>query len=445
MHHVIIGPGPAGVIAAETLRKTDPDSQITLIGDEPEPPYSRMALPYYLTNQISERGTYLRKDDGHFANRRIDVVQDQVTEVNPSVKHLRLAKGGERSYDKLLVATGSRPAVPPVPGMDLPGVYPCWTMEHCRQIAQRATPGAKVVLIGAGFIGSIILQALAERGVDLTVVEMGNRMVPRMMNDTAGGLIKHWCESKGVKVHTSKTVDGIHAVGGSQSLGATVKQWIGGDSSGAASGSHPLSVHLSGGEVLPADLVIPATGVRANIEFLQSAQLKTDAGIIVDHHLQSSHSDIYAAGDVAQGKDFSTGEYSVQAVQPTAADHGRIAAMNMAGRETKHPGSVNMNVLDTMGLIASSFGLWMGSDGGESAELCNNARYQYLNLQFEEDVLVGASSLGLTEHVGVVRGLIQTKTKLGKWKDRLKADPTRLMEAYIGSTQAVGHNAQVAL
>ena len=443
MDHVIIGSGPAGVIAAETLRKTDPDSRITLIGDEPEPPYSRMALPYYLTNQIGEKGTYLRKDPAHYSNLRIEVVQDRGTEVDPSVKHVRLEKGGERSYDKLLIATGSRPALPPVPGIDLPGVYPCWTMEDCRQIAQRATPGTKVVLIGAGFIGSIILQALAERGVDLTVVEMGNRMVPRMMNDTAGGLIKRWCESKGVKVLTSKTVDGIQTSGESSSPAAAVKQWFGhGDPSTKV---HPLSVHLSGGEVLPADLVIPATGVRANIEFLKSAVLKTDAGILVDHHLQSSHNDIYAAGDVAQGKDFSTGTYSVQAVQPTAADHGRIAAMNMAGRQTKHAGSVNMNVLDTMGLIACSFGLWMGSEGGESAELCNHARYQYLNLQFEEDVLVGASSLGLTEHVGVLRGLIQARTKLGKWKAKLKANPTLLMEAYIGSTQAVGHNARVEL
>ena len=122
-------------------------------------------------------------------------------------------------------------------------------------------------------------------------------------------------------------------------------------------------------------------------------------------------------------------------MQPTAADHGRIAAMNMAGHETKHAGSVNMNVLDTMGLIASSFGLCMGSDGGESAELRNDARYQYLNLQFEEDVLVGASSLGLTEHVGVIRGLIQTGVRLGHWKDRLMKDPTRVMEAYLARTQ----------
>jgi NAD(P)H-nitrite reductase large subunit len=117
--------------------------------------------------------------------------------------------------------------------------------------------------------------------------------------------------------------------------------------------------------------------------------------------------------------------------------------MNMAGRDTRHQGSVNMNVLDTMGLVSTSYGLWMGVDGGESVELTDTDRYRYLCLQFEDDVLVGAQSLGLTQHVGVLRGLIQTRLKLGKWKDHLLKDPTRIMEAYLASTQAIGLNAGV--
>ena len=131
-------------------------------------------------------------------------------------------------------------------------------------------------------------------------------------------------------------------------------------------------------------------------------------------------------------------------IQPTAVDHGQLAARNMVGRERAlHRGCVNMNVLDTLGLISSSFGLWMGQDGGDAAELLNPARHRYLNLQFADDVLVGATSIGLTEHVGVLRGLIQSKTRLGVWKQRLVSDPTRLMEAYLASTQAIGFNAAV--
>jgi NADPH-dependent 2,4-dienoyl-CoA reductase/sulfur reductase-like enzyme len=420
MQHVIIGAGPAGVIAAESLHKLDPDAKVVMVGDEPEPPYSRMAIPYLLIDRIDERGTYLRKGEGHFASHNTEVRHGRVAAVDTAASKVKLEDGGEIAYDRLLIATGSSPVSPPIPGIDLANVHRCWTLEDGRQIATLAKPGAKVVLMGAGFIGCIILEALAARGVDLTVVEMENRMVPRMMNDTAGGLIKGWCESKGVQVFTSTKVESI-----------------------ASASSVPLRVTLDNGQSLDADLVISATGVSPNIGFLDGSGIKTDFGVLVDEHLQTNVAGVYAAGDVAQGKDFSTGEYSVQAIQPTAADHGRIAATNMAGRKARHQGSLNLNVLDTMGLISSSFGLWMGVDGGESAELHDPERFQYLNLQFDGDVLVGASSLGLTEHVGVLRGLIQSKTRLGRWKDRLKSNPNRIMEAYLASTQAVGYNAHV--
>lgn len=419
MQHVIIGAGPAGVIAAETLRKVDPDSTVTIIGDEPEPPYSRMALPYYLIENIDEEGTYLRKQDGYFRDKGIEIIQDRVTGVDTKAKRLSLEKSKDVTYDKLLLACGSHPISPPIPGVDLPAVYPCWTLEHGRGIAEKAKKGSDVVLMGAGFIGCIILEALAERGVNLTVIEMGDRMVPRMMNQTAGNLIKQWCIEKGVNVLTSTKVEAIEEDGGK------------------------LRVSLDNGDTIKADIVISATGVKSNIQFLEGSGIEIDEGVLVNNHMQTNVPDVYAAGDVCQGKDFSTGEYSVQAIQPTAADHGRIAAMNMAGRNTVHQGSVNMNVLDTMGLISSSYGLWMGVDGGDSVELSDPERYRYISLQFRDDVLVGAQSLGLTEHVGVLRGLIQTELKLGKWKDHLKKDPTRIMEAYLGATQAIGHNAGI--
>jgi len=419
MKHVIIGAGPAGVIAAEHLRKVQPDSTVTIINDEPEPPYSRMAIPYYLIGKINEAGTYLRKSGSHFADAGIEIIQDRVSSIDAKSKKLAFEEGKSVDYDKLLIATGSHPIRPPIPGMDLPGVHSCWTLEDGRNIAARATKGSNVVLMGAGFIGCIILEALASRGVNLTVVEMDDRMVPRMMDQNSGNLIKKWCQEKGVAVHTSTRVESIAEAG------------------------KTLKVALDNGEVIDADIVISATGVKSNIQFLEGSGIKTEFGVLVNNRLQSNNADIFAAGDVCQGKDFSTGEYSVQAIQPTAADHGRIAAMNMMGRETIHQGSINLNVLDTLGLISSSYGLWMGVDGGDSAELYDADRYRYISLQFEDDVLVGAQSLGLTQHVGVLRGLIQSRTKLGKWKDHLIKDPTRIMEAYLGCTQAIGHNAGV--
>jgi NAD(P)H-nitrite reductase large subunit len=422
MRHLIIGAGPAGVIAAEQLRKLDPQAGVTLIGEEAEPPYSRMAIPYLLMDRIGEPGTWLRKTPDHFDKLCIEVLRDRVMQVDTGSKDVTLSGGGQLSYDKLLIATGASPAAPRIPGIDLEGVSPCWTLADARRIMERAHKGSSVVLIGAGFIGCIILEALVERGVKLTVVEQEDRMVPRMLNDTAGGMLRRWCESRGVTVRVSSQVEAIEA----------------------AKGAQPLRVLLKGGEPLPADLVIQATGVRSNTAFLEGSGIDTDRGILVNEFLAASAPDVYAAGDVAQGRDFSTGEYMVQAIQPTAVEHGRIAALHMArGQRHAHSGTLNMNVLDTLGLVSTSFAQWMGVKGGEAAELKDPDKFRYINLQFEDDVMVGATALGLTDHIGVLRGLIQGRTALGPWKKKLQADPTRLMEAYLSSTRPVGHNAYV--
>lgn len=418
MRHVVIGTGPAGVVAAEHLRQYDPAASITIVGAEPEPPYSRMAIPYYLVRQIGEAGTHLRKQAGYYEQRDIEVRQGRVTGIDTGSDSIRLDDGGSIGYDRLLIATGASPLTPPIPGTDLPGVHNCWNLADARAIIEYCQPDKRIVLIGAGFIGCIVLEALAASGAEVHVVEMENRMVPRMMNETAGGLIRQWCETKGISVHTSTRVESIDKSGGR------------------------LSVSLGSGERIDADLVITATGVASNVDFVGDSGIEVDEGVKVNEYLQTSSEKVYAAGDCAQGRDFSTGGYSVQAIQPTAVEHGQIAARNMVrGHHRRHMGTVNMNVLATMGLISSSFGLWMGADDGDDAELLDRDRFRYLNLQFQDDVLVGASSLGLTEHVGVLRGLIQSKTPLRKWKDKLKRDPTRLMEAYLANTHAIGYNA----
>ena len=413
MDYIVVGAGPAGVVAAESLRKYDPNGNISIIGDEPEPPYSRMAIPYYLIKRIDEAGTYLRKDANHYNELGIEVVQDQVSGVDTDNHSISLGSGGSRSYDRLVIATGASAITPPIAGVDLPGVYNCWTLEDARNIIKLMEPGNSVILIGAGFIGSIILEALAASGVKLTVVETENRMVPRMMTDTAGGMIKEWCESKGVTVLTSTRVQSIEK----------------GD---------PLTVNVENGSSIPADMVITATGVTSNTDFLDGSGIDVENGVVVDEFMQTNVAHVYAAGDCAQGKDFSTGSFNVQAIQPTAVEHGRLVASNIVqGHGENHPGQVNMNVLDTLGLISSSFGLWMGVDGGDGVERVDKDRFRYINLQFNEDRLVGASALGVTDHIGVVRGLIQSKIKLKDWKQKLLDDPTRLMEAYLANTQAL--------
>jgi len=413
MKHVILGAGPAGVIAAETIRKHAPNDEIVLLGDEPEAPYSRMAIPYLLMGNIGEAGTHLRHAGDHYQTLGITLQRGRAVKLDTAARRVQLDDGRWLAYDRLLVATGSSPATPPIPGIAGPGVHACWTLADARAIQSLARPGARVLQMGAGFIGCIIMEALAARGVKLSVVEMGDRMVPRMMGPVAGGMIKDWCVAKGVAVHTGARVDAIER-----------------------DATQVMKVKLSTGAVLEADLVISATGVKPNIGFLEDSGVRCLVGVLTDEHLQTSVPGVYAAGDCAEAWDKVSGKAIVSAIQPNAAEQARVAALNMVGQATELRGVTQINVLDTLGLISASFGAWDGVPGGEHVEMTDRAAGRHLSLQFGGDRLVGCNSIGWTEHVGVMRGLVEGQVPLGEWKEKLLQDPTLLMQAYLASAQA---------
>jgi len=378
-----------------------------------------MAIPYLLIGNVGENGTHLRHGAGHFEKQRIVVKRGiRATAVDTAAHTVTLDDGSSVRFDRLLIATGSSPASPPIPGIHSAGVHACWTLQDARAIAQRATQGARVLQMGAGFIGCIIMEALAARGVELTVVEMGDRMVPRMMGPTAGGMIKAWCESKGVRVFTGTRVDAIEP-------------------------HRPLRVKLSNGQQLECDLLISATGVKPNIGFLEKTGITCLLGVLTDEHLQTSVPGIYAAGDCAEAFDKVSGKTIVSAIQPNAAEQARVAALNMVGRKAELRGVTQINVLDTLGLISTSFGDWQGAPGGEHVELTDRGAGRHLSLQFSGDRLIGCNSIGWTDHVGAMRGLVEGQVRLGEWKQRLLDDPTQLMPAYLASAQAQDHKALV--
>jgi NADPH-dependent 2,4-dienoyl-CoA reductase/sulfur reductase-like enzyme len=480
MKHIILGAGPAGVIAAETIRKHAPHDDILIVGDEAEAPYSRMAIPYLLIGHVDESGTHLRHTASHFRDLRITLKQARCTAVNGPAKSLTLSDGSTLTFDTLLIATGSHPVRPPIPGIDSAGVLSCWTLADARAIAQRATKGARVLQMGAGFIGCIIMESLAARGVQLSVVEMGDRMVPRMMGPTAGGMIKDWCEKKGVRVYTGARVESITpasaaapaparapspapaaAAAPSGGFFAKVASALGMGQPPAppppaaaparpAAPQHPgaspkgLHVRLSNGQTIEADLVISATGVKPNIAFLANSGVTCGQGVLTNEHLQTSVPGIYAAGDCAEAFDQVSGKTIVSAIQPNAADQAYVAAMNMIGKKAVLKGVTQINVLDTLGLISSSFGAWEGVAGGQHVELTDKAAGRHLSLQFKDDVMVGCNSVGWTNHVGVMRGLVEGRVRLGHWKDELLRDPTQLMPAYLATAQAQDQRGHLA-
>jgi NAD(P)H-nitrite reductase large subunit len=266
-------------------------------------------------------------------------------------------------------------------------------------------------MVGAGFVAGVCMKSLVESGAQLTVIAGRVGQILRSMMTPAGSaILQRWLEGKGVNVVTKGRIERIE----------------------------PGPRLVMDNQSFDADLIILATGVRPNIAFLDGTGTEIDQGIVINDRMESTVPGIYAAGDVAQGRDFSTGEWVVHALQPTATEHGRVAALNMAGKDAPYRGSLSMNVLDTVGLLSYTFGLWQGRAGGDNAENVDAERFRYTRLCFDGDVLIGAIIIGATEHVGAIRGLIQTRRSLGAWKEKLIKDPGQLMDALVQLTQKHG-------
>ncbi len=415
--HVIVGGGTSGWNAITTIREIDKgESEIILVSAEN--PYSRMVLPYYLSQEIGESHVFTAtetrleklKVEMHFGRR--------ATSVNPNNNRLLLDNGEEIDYDDLLIATGSSPVRAPVPGADGNGVHSFWTIDQAREVTAGLKPGARVAMIGAGFISFTILNALIKRGVELTIIEIAPRILPRMVDDEGAVIVQGWLEGRGIKIMAGVEVTSIA------------------DASGGGK-----TVRLRSGVDVGADLVIMATGIKTNLEWLEGSGIEVNNGVVVNDHLRSSESNIYAAGDVAEGPDLLSEGKAVHAIEPTAMQHGRVVGANMAGVDTVFEGSLLMNIVDVLDLEIASFGRW-DDENLEVVRVVQAGRPAYRKLLFEEGRLVGAILLGrtrdiwATNDVGMIKGLVQSGCDLSTWKAHLKKNPFDIKRAYLAAGAA---------
>jgi NAD(P)H-nitrite reductase large subunit len=260
------------------------------------------------------------------------------------------------------------------------------------------------------------LNAAHKAGWNLNVVEVADQVLPRMLDSQAAPLVKNWLTRRGVGIHTGAKVESISEDGGKK------------------------QVKLDNGSELSADVVIMATGIKTNTDLAAGTGIDTNEGILVNDRMQTSIPNIYAAGDVAEGPDLLTGNKAVHAIQPTAVEHGKVAGANMAGKDVKYWGSLLINILDVCELQCASFGNWGQKDSTITVK--NESRPIYRKLAWNGDVITGATFVGPAEDVtllndmGMVKGLIQTQTALGQWKDYLEAHPLDIRRPYIGTKAA---------
>lgn len=416
--HVIVGGGTAAINAITSIREFDNGaSDIILVADER--PYSRMVLPYYLGKRISRSHVWTLTPP-RLAELGVTTshVGRRATALDTAQQRLTLDNGETVDYDDLLIATGSSAVRAPVPGADLPGVHSFWTLEQADGLIAEVTPGCDVVLVGAGFIAFTILNSLVRLGVRLTVIELAPTILPRMIDATGAAMVTRWLEEHGVTVQTGVRLNAIEEAGGRKRLS------------------------LEGGGELTADVVIMATGIRPNLDWVRDSRLEINRGILVDDHMRTNAPNVYAAGDIAEALDRVTGERAVHAIEPAAMEHGRIAGANMAGVDRAHRGTVLMNIVDVLDLEIASFGSWDDADA-ESVAVEKGVQWGYRRLLWHGrgDRLTGAIIVGISEHlwatndVGILKGLVHSGQPMGSWKQVMMDNPWEVKRPFVATGQ----------
>jgi nitrite reductase (NADH) large subunit len=380
-HVVVLGSGIAGISAAEAIRRSSPDTRVTLVSKEPDPPYYRLNLTRYLAGQIDESALPIHPADWYEANR-IELLRGaEAAEISPADKKVLLHNGEVLTFDRLILTAGAHPFVPPLPGVQREGVKTARSWRDAKSIVAMLRPGIKCVCIGGGVLGVETAGALARRGADVTLLEGHGWLMPRQLNQAAGRRLQASVERIGVRLRTqakTKEIVGDERVGG---------------------------VLLEDGGTLPADMVIITTGVRPNSFLARRAGLEVGGGVVVDNHLFTSHPDILAAGDVAEHRGVLYGTWTPSQYM------GTIAGMNAIGLRTEFGGIPRSNTLKVLDVDLLSIGRFEPEDGSYQV-IEQETGEPYLRFVFRDGRLVGAILLGDTSIAASLAKAVAERTDM---------------------------------
>ena len=393
MKYVIVGNGVASVGAIEGIRKVDSEGEILVISEENTPTYGRPLISYLLAGKIGPERMPLRPVTFYDKFKVKMVLGSKVTAIDTKAKKVATSDGQAYSYDKLLMATGGVPFVPPLPGKDGPGVYSFTTLAHAETLVDVAKTCKDVVVVGGGLIGLKAAEALHDRGVKISIVELAPRVLSAAFDDKAGGLVAKRLEEVGIGVHCGTQATEIKR-----------------DASGKITG-----VALKDGVFLPAQAVVIAIGVVPASGLAKEAGITIDRGVLVDDAMASSDPDVYAAGDVAQARDLILDVNRVVPIWPNAFNQGFYAGKNMAGDQSPYSGGLAMNAIAFYGLPTVSVGTVNpapGEPGVEVVDCLDEERGTYRKLVFKDDRLVGYVLLGDIDTAGLYTGFIRFKFPL---------------------------------
>jgi NAD(P)H-nitrite reductase large subunit len=400
--YLIVGNSAGGIGAVEAIREVDADGLITILSDEPYPAYSRPEISEYLAGLTTVERMLFRPPDFYEKNGVETILGVAASGLDPQKKRLELDDGRAVTWERLLLATGGRPTVPPIPGADREGVHTFTTLADADLIRAALKPDCRVVVIGAGLIGLSLTHALVRLGVPVVMVELLDRPLANALDREAAGVVESALRKAGVELVFGQTV--AEVLGRSED-----DRRVGG-------------VHLQDGRQIPCDILAIAIGVTPRTELAAGAGLRVNRGIVVDRRMTTSHPDVYACGDAAEAFDFVHGGERVTPIWPNAYIGGRVAGFNMSGQETVYGGGTAMNALSYFGLAIVSAGLQEPGDGPEYEVLASSdGDAAYRKVVLRDGRVAGLTFVGDIERSGIVFGLMRDGTDVSGFKEALVA------------------------
>lgn len=390
MKYIIVGNGVAGTTAAENIRKTDPEGEITIVTDEELPFYYRVRLPDFLGGEVSEQGLVAKKKEWYEENSITLQLATKIIEGSAQDRNLRSATGEELGYDRLLLASGSTPNIPAIPGSDAKGVFTLHYIRDAKDIISHASFCKKAILIGGGLLGLEAANGLQKLGLGVTVVEFFPRLLPRQLDSEGAGRLQNILEKRGFSFKLdakTRSIDGNDAVEG---------------------------ITLENGESIKGDMVVISAGVKPKLDLALQLGLACEKGLKVDSRMQTSHPDIYAAGDIIEF------EGKTYGIWPAASDQGKVAGTNIAGGDAIYEGTTMSNILKVAGIDLASAG-----------EIDENSRFNskivatdtiYKKVVMDNNRVIGCIMLGDRKNFNRISKAISTGEDILSELDSLLAD-----------------------
>ncbi len=405
--YLIVGSSHAGLAAVDAIRMQDKEGPLTLVSQEDCLPYSPTILPYVVSGRVDPGEVFLR-DEAALDRLRVHFMKgSRVTGLHAGDGTVTLANGDTLKYEKALLATGAEPKSPPIPGLQGSSFFVLRTLADALEL-RKAMEGSRTALVlGAGLIGMHAAENLARCGVEVAVVEALGQVLPGYFDEEAARMIQRAFSAQGVDVVTGSRVEGVAR------------------SNGAA------NISLSTGRALSVDLVLVAAGVQPRVHFLRGSGLETDQGILVDERMRTSARGVWAAGDVAQARDFFDPVKRISATLPNAVDQGRIAGMDMVGDPATKDftGSIALNTYTFFGhraFAAGVIGMSRSGDGFEVDQVVLPSSFKYQKLVFQGNYLLGAQGINSDLDPGVLVQLIRRRVNLEEMKGKFAAAPVEM-------------------